>query len=347
MKFRKRTNNKIVKGDVCLNCGNNLNNNEDYCPKCGQFNDTSRVLFKDLVRDIFGYFFFYDFRLKNSLKLLLFKPGQLSINLISGKKVDYIHPIRLFFIVSLIFFTISSINDSKTNNKDGNDFVVLDVNNNNVNTEVDEEDIDFNTLFAISDTTVIDSAVINDAKNSSIDLFGLSLIAIKKNKNLSVDEFFAEYGIENSTINNFVFNKAKEYSCVTLSEFFSLIERKFNLIVFLFMPFFVVLLLLLHYKKDIYYYEHLIFTFNTQTALFLMLIFAEIVSFFSESFGSTLSGILNFAVFPIYLFLALKRFYKYKTYLRTLLMFILINLGFVILAPIFFVLSILFFFFIY
>ncbi len=132
-----------------------------------------------------------------------------------------------------------------------------------------------------------------------------------------------------------------------MSDFFNIIERKFNLIVFLFMPFFVVLLLLLHYKKDIYYYEHLIFAFNTQTALFLMLILAEIVSLFSDSFGSVLSVVLNFAVFPIYLFVALKRFYKYKTYLKTILMFILINLGFAILAPIFFVLSVIFFFFVY
>jgi len=347
MKFRKRTNNKIVKGDVCLNCETNLSNNEDYCPKCGQFNDTSRVLFKDLVRDIFGYFFFYDFKLKNSLKLLLFKPGQLSLNLIKGKKVEYIHPIRLFFIVSLIFFTLSSIKDSNTDEKGNSGIVQISVNNKNIDTKIENESLDFYTIFSITDTTVVDTELINKAKNESVSLFELSLIEIKKNNDISIDEVFKKYDIEKSTVNNFIFNKAKEYSVVKMSDFFSIVERKFNLIVFLFMPFFVVLLLLLHYKKDIYYYEHLIFAFNTQTALFLMLILAEIVSLFSDSFGSMLSTGLNFVIFPVYLFLALKRFYMYKTYLRTFLMFVLINLGFLILAPIFFILSILFFFFIY
>ena len=339
MKEIKKSSNKFIKGNTCLNCEKKLDVNDNYCSECGQANDSSRVSFKHLIYDIFGYFFFYDYKLKNSLKQLLFHPGKLSLHFINGKKADYIHPIRLFFIVSLIYFSLSTLYDSINNTKQV-DIVSLDT----LDKDIEEDPSNFYALLNITDSTTIDSALILKAQSDNVSLFKLTLIELKSNKKITPETLFNKYSIDDSIINNFVFKKAVEFSTVNLDDFFGIIDRKFKILLFLFMPLFASFLFLLHYKKDIYYYEHLIFAFNTQTALFLILIFAESLAFIIPSIGVYIVFITNIIIFPIYLFFALKEFYNYKSYLKTIIMFIIINSVFFISSIIFFLFTLVFLF---
>jgi len=338
MNNKKEKRNKNGKANVCLNCENKLSISDNYCSNCGQINDTNRVSFKNLVHDLFGYFFFYDYKLKNSIKTLLFSPGKLSLDFIKGKKAGYIHPIRLFFIVSLLYFALSSIYDKYNSNNNVNI---------TINTSENNEENNFYNLLEITDSTTIDTSLISKANNEISSLFKLSLIEIKDNNEITKNELFNKYSIKHTIINNFTFSKAKEFANVNLDNFFGVIDTKFKMLVFLFMPFFAFFLLILHYKKDIYYYEHLIFTYHTQTALFLMLTITELFSFLLPFFDFYLSLFANIILFPVYLFLALRKFYQYNTTTKSFFMFGIINSAFFILSMVFLILIIVSLFVVY
>jgi predicted nucleic acid-binding Zn ribbon protein len=326
---------ELNKNKSCLNCGHSIEANENYCSNCGQAVDTERVLFKDLIIDILGYFFFYDYKLKNSLKLMLFKPGQLSLDFVRGKKADFIHPIRLYFIVSLIFFALASLNS----NDDDDKAINITYSNEHQTDTIGSDFKKLSALFGVSDSSIVDSNLIQDSKNDKLSLLELFIIERKHNPKMSREAIFKKYNIEDTVINNFVFSKAEYSLRASIEDLVKVFQQKFKLLIFIFLPFFVVFMHLIHYKKDIYYYENLIFAFNTQTALFLLLIMGEIIGLFSEDISSYITAFIFLLAFPLYLYLALKRFYQYRSHKRAVVAFILINTAFLILSALFFVFS--------
>ncbi len=97
------------KGDKCLNCGESLKPEDNYCPVCGQLNDDPNIPFKDLVYDFLSNYFSLDSRFSRSILPFLFRPGYLTNRFIEGKRVSYANPIRLYLIVSVIYFFLLSV----------------------------------------------------------------------------------------------------------------------------------------------------------------------------------------------------------------------------------------------
>ena len=350
---------KIEKGKECLNCGHILVDDDNFCPRCGQINDIRRISFMDLIRETLGDFFAYDSRLQNSIIPLLTKPGQLSIDYIKGKRASHIHPIRLYFVVSFVFFMLSSINSWKNENvtvnnglnnieevnKTGENKVT--VSNNVISAETNSSNQDIYSMLNLADTLKVDEKLISRSKDSKFILFKLILIEIRANKDISRNALFKKYNLTDDTINNYVFSRAKEYSSFTIKKFAEKYADRFPLIAFFFLPFFVIFLNLFHFKQDILYLEHLIFAFHTQSVVFILKIFSEAISIVSFDIGNNIESIIIFLIFPIYLYIALKHFYNYKSHIKTLLMFIAINSTFIIMATAFLLVTLLSTFFIY
>lgn len=86
----------------CLNCGALANHK--FCPNCGQSTREVRVSVKSLLQEAFGTVFNLDSRVMRSIRPLFFQPGQLAVYFIEGKRMNYVPPIRLYLICSLVFF---------------------------------------------------------------------------------------------------------------------------------------------------------------------------------------------------------------------------------------------------
>ena len=311
---------KLKKGNSCLNCGHDLTEDSNFCPRCGQINDTKRLTFMDWIREILSDFFSYDSRLQNSLTPLFKKPGQLSIDYIKGKRSSHIHPIRLYLVVSFIFFLLNTISDFKDNYINTNkNTIVYSEPSFNIN---GGDEASIYTIF--TDKTISDS-LITLSESRYRDRFILYLLDIKKYNNKDYKTASNRYHFKKTALDRFTFNKAVEYSSFTYKKLGVILEKKLPIIAFLFLPFFVIFLNLLHYKKDILYLEHLVFAFYTQSVLFVMLIIEEIITIVYEPLGDSIGKIFIFIIFPIYLFLALKKFYDYPTFKKTFAMFVLLN----------------------
>lgn len=97
----------VAAAAVCVSCGTAILG--PWCAGCGQRNDDMRrssfVLFKDFMKDTFSF----DGRMWRTLGLLAAAPGAVPSNYSHGKRSRYTPPVRLFLVVSFLFFLTLSL----------------------------------------------------------------------------------------------------------------------------------------------------------------------------------------------------------------------------------------------
>ena len=77
----------------CQNCGAEAP--AKFCPECGQSTNIALPTLWGFLQEAAGAFFSYDHKLWATLRLLLTRPGQLTVDYIEGKRVRYLGPIQL------------------------------------------------------------------------------------------------------------------------------------------------------------------------------------------------------------------------------------------------------------
>lgn len=113
---------------VCGNCHKPVAGR--FCTNCGQEDRTYLLSLGELVGEFFGELTNFDSRFFRSAKPLLFKPGLLTLEYMRGRRQNYFPPIRMYIIISLLFFFVTAIlADSGLKNAqfDSDDVVTLDV----------------------------------------------------------------------------------------------------------------------------------------------------------------------------------------------------------------------------
>jgi len=91
---------------LCLNCGEPLHG--AFCSTCGQRVVPPRPSLRELLGEAFAEFSGWDGKLATTLRLLITRPGQLTIDFLEGKRARYITPLRLYLSVSLVYFLLSA-----------------------------------------------------------------------------------------------------------------------------------------------------------------------------------------------------------------------------------------------
>jgi hypothetical protein len=86
----------------CENCGEELRGR--YCYKCGQAAVNYHRSFRHVIVDVLDSFLNWDSKFIQSLGLLLWKPGRLTNKFLEGHRVRVVHPLRLYLLVSIVFF---------------------------------------------------------------------------------------------------------------------------------------------------------------------------------------------------------------------------------------------------
>jgi hypothetical protein len=104
--FSKRKRRKSIPVHaVCRNCGTPLISR--YCHNCGQdlFAGARRSV-KELISNAIGNIFCLDNKILVTLKYLLFFPGRLSVEFAKGRVISYVHPAKLFWFITILFFAV-------------------------------------------------------------------------------------------------------------------------------------------------------------------------------------------------------------------------------------------------
>lgn len=97
------------KGLECLNCGQPMHGDENFCPHCGQHNDTRKISIKEIVLHFFGGFFAFDNLFVKTLIPLLTRPGKISKEFINGRRKSYTNPFIFLLHSAIVFIIINSL----------------------------------------------------------------------------------------------------------------------------------------------------------------------------------------------------------------------------------------------
>src|SRR5262245_38237473 len=92
---------------TCRNCQAELHGR--FCHACGQKAVASVVSLRDVVHEaIHEFAHLDDSKIVQTLKLLLFKPGELTAEFLRGRRARYVPPLRLYLVCSLLFFALAA-----------------------------------------------------------------------------------------------------------------------------------------------------------------------------------------------------------------------------------------------
>ena len=293
-------NNPLRKDKTCLNCRYVVENR--FCPNCGQENIDTRKTFYHLFIHFFEDLTHYENAFWKTIKNLLLKPSTLTKEYLSGKRLSYLAPVRLYIFISLITFFIISISSSK-------DPFHITLEKTEQKMALEEINESGNTLFGFHSTKELDSIQNSNSKTEKLSpfkywIFHQGLSIIEKNSKQEIIEKFKE---------SFVHNFPK--------------------LLFLYMPFFAFLLWIFHNKTRWYYFDHGIFTLHYFSFLLLIIlilfIFDKTFSLFDNyGFMSFISGSVNFLGYSwmaYYFFPAHHRFYgetRIISFIKTILIFL-------------------------
>jgi len=154
-------------------------------------------------------------------------------------------------------------------------------------------------------------------------------VLMEKKNTYGFDEIPADYEVEESRENKYAFNAAK--SVLRFKQqpgsFLSSLISRLPFVIFFFLPVFAFFIWLAYIRKKYTFTEHLVFSFHNQSLLFILLI----ISFLVDSIFDIFSTWLFFLIFAIYLFLAMRKFYK-QGFFKTGVKYVFLNTIFVILA---------------
>jgi hypothetical protein len=285
----------------CPNCQTLLPGESKFCPNCGQ----KRIHPHDhsvwyLIVESVGDFFHFDSKFFATLRPLLFRPGYLTNEYLSGKRARYFQPFKLFLFISFLYFLISGL----MNHKSDSETVVAGVQNkadtNINNTKQGSYQLQLNKaydkIFALPD----------DSLRVLVKKYGLSRFV---NRSYPQSAWYAKFIIKQVLKNRLQGSET----------FGENLHKTYPKLIFILIPFFALLLKLLYVRKKIPYFDHLIFSVHFLSCVFILLMLAEL----SSLVGDWLNLVVYFLLM-VYLYFALLRVYhqkKWKTFAKFLLFF--------------------------
>jgi hypothetical protein len=350
------------KTETCSNCGIALDRAENYCHDCGQENSHLNVPMKDLLMEIIGGLTFFEAKFIQTARYIFTHPGKLTLDFNFGKRTTYMHPVRMYFWVSFIFFLVAefdsgnsakSSNSKKNEVEDNRNFV--EVNNNR--SKDYEKGREIGKLIVskgqkdsvikkqdLQDTTLIKLGMFNKLKikKDSIEYYynldDNSLDSVLKAKGIST--FYSnKRHIRNDIEKQYEKYIEKKYGVIKKdpksTDFFSLLPT----LMFILLPLATLLLWFFerhtHWK---FYFQHLVFTLYTHSAIFLMWSIIEIITeLVKYLFHFELSGIVKnlymgiyFTIGYVYFLISLKKVYN-QSWTKTVIKFFLLSILYIIL----------------
>jgi hypothetical protein len=157
----------------------------------------------------------------------------------------------------------------------------------------------------------------------------------KKNPEIEIERALDSLKTPHTFFNRFMYSRFQAVNKIGDStenqkQFINQVISYISIALFIFLPLFTLSLKLFYLRRKYTYVEHLVFVFHTQTLFFLLLTLFYILNYFKEQDYIIVVFPL---LFLVYLYLAMKRFYKQGP-LKTFIKFILVNVVFFFISTI-------------
>jgi hypothetical protein len=289
---------------TCLNCRHVVD--QRYCPNCGQENTETRKTFHHLFVHFFEDLTHYENAFWKTIRNLLLRPGSLTRVYLSGKRMSYLAPIRLYIFISFVtFFVLSVLPDTATDD--------------NINLVGSKKSGVKYSWEAKSDSIEKSQDSVKTQLKDSLatKLFGYNereLDSMQRSPN------------EDDRMPEWIYKRVKKVYYIQKHNTGEEIKEKFKTslwqnfpkALFIYMPMFAFVLWIFQSKRRWYYFDHGIFTLHYFSFLLLIYLIAGLISCFFGLFGdhwlpTLISGLIEFVTFCYafyYFFPAHHRFYE-------------------------------------
>lgn len=328
----------LRKDKTCLNCRHVVENR--FCPNCGQENTDTRKTFHHLFVHFFEDLTHYENAFWKTIKNLYFKPAALTKEYLSGKRLSYLAPVRLYIFISFVTFFLISVFPS--NSLDGDNMVemkgpqtiqIKDQNGKVKDTVVTNRKVKFSELMAKREKE-------NKAKNLTLAQQNEDFLNFGY-KNVKHLDSLQKYGPAEDKLSEWEYDltkksleiKAKFTQKEIVSKFLEQAKHNFPKTLFIYMPLFAFILWIFHGKRRWYYFDHGIFTLHYFSFLLLstllLFFFNKLMNCFDSSFANIISVPVNIAGYVwmfYYFFPAHHRFYgesRIISFLKSMAMFVI------------------------
>jgi len=261
----------------CKNCGYELHS--QYCSVCGQFAHLSNRPFGESLAFFLEHHYGLDHKLGSTLYNLFFKPGFLTQEYISGRIARHVHPFKLYFFASILFFGITlGVATGKERDE---------------KKEAKKEEKD-----------KVESPKLSDAKRDSIEkVVAKNLKESGVSVSIGSDEDEDESAFD-KVVGKLSEEKLKGKSQKEIEEMFF---HNLSISLLLLMPIFAIILKLLYIRRKQYYMSHLVHSIHLHSVFFILLSVGLLWDTFVG--GPEITGWV-FLVMLVYLVFSLSRLYK-------------------------------------
>jgi hypothetical protein len=271
---------KLREDTTCQNCGDEVK--VRFCPSCGQENTETKKSFHYLFTHFLEDLVHYDNSFWKAIKYLLYTPATLSMVYLSGKRKQFMAPVKLFIFINFFAFFVF------------NAFVFHDMEK-VVTEETETRNSDFDKKNIFNDKVrFVGNSPQKGEEKSWID----------KNINDKVAKLNKDYTLRQ--IYKMMFNKA----IANIPKW-----------IFLFMPFFAFGLWLTHDKKKWWFFDHGIFTFHFFSTFLLLLsvttLISVLVGFIGYEFREWYDSII-FILLQVIFYKSYRKFYQ-ESRIKTIL----------------------------
>ncbi len=344
------------RGVECLNCKHPLDMSDKYCPNCAQANSTKKLSLKDFFDEFFSNVLSYDSKLLKTLGALLLRPGKITRDYIEGKRVSYTNPFRFLLSLSIVYFLLMGLSGdfgqidklAETAPSKILNFEPEDVVQNLDSLEQKEARNFLNEVDALKIGALIkdesrkkDSMMLANPKKELEKVAEKSFLGrhfakqnifrllIEQDTIYVFEDLVKKHNVADTRDNRMSFSSAKSIIKVQKQpgDYLSSLISKLPFTTFFFLPVFAIFIWLIYIRKKYTYTDHLIFSFHNQSLLFILLIISYLID---NVFGIN-SGGLFFLIFGIYLYKAMRNYYRQGRF-KTIVKYLFLNTIFIILA---------------
>lgn len=100
-----------IPSNECLNCGEIVSGK--YCSNCGQKFQPTKLPLRLYIEHTVETLFNIDNRVFKTLKDLFLRPGKITKDYLAGKRATYLPPLRIYLSISLVYFLLVYLTDSR------------------------------------------------------------------------------------------------------------------------------------------------------------------------------------------------------------------------------------------
>jgi hypothetical protein len=319
------------KRPACLNCGRPLLVSDNFCPSCGQNNTSHKMGLRTLLDDFFSNYISFDSRLARSTIPFLFKPGFLTRRFNEGKRITYVHPLRLYFIISFLFFFLLSmlINSLVEESKFSLKSMLDDVSANNMPAQVPQQpDSLLKQQYLQEDVPVFEQDSLMTARRKAPSAITIDGDDDNRTLRLMRDDALTDAQVmdslkwdKDSYFSTTLIHQSRKVLRKDVDVFLPYLIKNLSIMMFLMLPVFALFLWILYRKQEPFYISHVIHALHMHAFSFLLLSLLVLVQLYTNT------GLWPFIVFwliTLYAFISIKRVYG-QGWMRTLLKFNLLG----------------------